>query len=99
MGGRRRHARLLTGTAVSGPCTWKPRRRTDAGSTTLHRWKDSVSALTILLTAFAGILFLATVISIHLSCVTARNKAIPRWIFALGGACLLVATAAVLSFF
>ncbi|GAA1310880.1 MAG: hypothetical protein ACTIMA_16310 [Brachybacterium tyrofermentans] len=58
-----------------------------------------MSTLALLLAALAGILFLATVISIHLSCVTARNKDIPRWIFALGGACLVVATAAVLTFF
>ena len=57
-----------------------------------------MSTLTLVLTMLAGMLFMGTIIAIHASVVTARNKAIPRWIFAIGGACLVVATLAVWSY-
>ncbi|GAA1294278.1 hypothetical protein ACTXON_04375 [Brachybacterium alimentarium] len=56
-----------------------------------------MSTLTFLLILLTALLTLATMISIHLTVVTARNKSIPRWIFVLGGLDLVLATLAVFS--
>lgn len=58
-----------------------------------------MSTLTVILTVLASALFLAALIAIYLTNVTARSTPIPRWVLALGGASLVVGAAAVLTSF
>jgi hypothetical protein len=56
-----------------------------------------MSTLALVMCMLSGMFLFATLISFHATVVTARSKAVPRWLWGLGAATLLVASVTVIT--
>lgn len=56
-----------------------------------------MNTLTLIFLLISGVLMFGTVIAIYVTNVTARQRGVPRWVYALGLATLLAWFAAVLT--